>query len=122
MTTLLIAIGVVVGSVAVLSVIGFFIYKHFKKQQPIIKSKPENTVDSKSPIKEDDEVYEDQYHPKAEIGDIFADSDKKKQKVNEADGVSKVDETNEDISKVEHSIDGREGSIIYEQTPLHTGT
>jgi len=90
---LLIIIGVIIAVCAVLTLIGWLLYRRFKKgSSQVIKSKPDQTNSAIGSPGQDEEEYEPQYHPKAEIGNIFGDSDKQKKKVNQADDVAEEEE------------------------------
>lgn len=73
-----------------MTLIGWLVYRKFKKSTPIVKSIPENSQSHAGSPGPEEEEYEPQYHPKAEIGDIFGDK-KQKYKINNADDVAVED-------------------------------
>ena len=71
-------------------------------------------MDSNAAEPGDDKTYEAQYHPKAELGNIYAvGSNEKQTKYNNADNVSRIDRS--DISP-------RDSQMVQESQMNHTGS
>jgi flagellar basal body-associated protein FliL len=73
MTKLVIIVAIVIVVIALSSIIAFIIFRKCRKEIPVVKGQPTNThagVPGYSPD-DDYEEYEKQYHPKAEVGDLF---------------------------------------------------
>jgi flagellar basal body-associated protein FliL len=89
MTKLVIIVAIVIVVIALFSIIAFIIFRKCRKENPVVKGQPTNShtgVPGSSPGNdEDDEEYEKQYHPKAEVGDLFNSHTKLKGKINNAD-------------------------------------
>jgi flagellar basal body-associated protein FliL len=77
MTKLIIIIVVVIGVVAIFSLVGYIIFRKFRKEHPVIKGHPATNNQSGVPQDEEEE-YEQQYHPKAELGDFYGEGKKVK--------------------------------------------
>jgi flagellar basal body-associated protein FliL len=87
MTKLVIIIAIVIVVIALFSILAFIIFRRCRKESPVVKGQPTNVnagVPGYSPD-DNDEEYEKQYHPKAEIGDLFNIENIMKGKINDAD-------------------------------------
>jgi hypothetical protein len=76
MTKLIIIIVVAIGVVAIFSLVGYIIFRKFRKEHPVIKGQPATI--NQSGVPQDEEEYEQQYHPKAELGDFYGEGKKVK--------------------------------------------
>jgi flagellar basal body-associated protein FliL len=89
MTKLVIIVAIVIVVIALFIIIAFIIFRKCRKEEPVVKNQPTNVnegVPGYSPDNDDDiEEYEKQYHPKAEVGDLYYSQSKLKGKINDED-------------------------------------
>lgn len=114
---IIIAVATVLGVIIVAAIVGFIILRRYRRNKamgsvngqqpkrdgtlPIRSSDVSSHTSVQAPPAAEDDLYEPQYHPKVELGNLYLTGGRLQVKVNEADDIAVADQDSNDTDNSE---------------------